>query len=411
MKIISSFFLAFILFLVPSLSISKELPKIAVWSLTAGNINPSYAQDLTNILVSEISKLGKYAVYSQENVRTLAGWTAERMTLGCTDAKCLTALGQMGIAKLISGGVGRVGNRYSVSLTLFDTQNARAETSVSEFGRSEDESIDLVQLAVRKLLGIEVGSSNAEEKGPGKATLPERSFVDPVTGMEFIFIKGGCFEMGDTFGDGYPEEEPVHEVCVDDFYLGKYEVTQGQWEKVMDNNPSRFKGRDNPVEQISWNVVQEYIDRLNDQRGRKYRLPTEAEWEYAARSGGKRKSIRGRAGKQIWGNMLGTITRGIKRTRSGRSDPMGWVCMTCPGMLRSGVQTGMTGTITKIALRIILEVLEMGGIVCFAAAPGASGRGSRGRRPASGASPRSGSASTAFAWACLPSSYFLSSGF
>jgi len=137
---------------------AKELPKIAVWDLTPGDIKGAYAQDLTSILVSEISKLEKYEVYSQENVRTLAGWTAERMTLGCTDTKCLTALGQMDIAKLISGRVGKIGNRYSVSLNLFDTQNARAEKSVSEFGRSEDELIDLVQVAVRKLLGEEMVS-------------------------------------------------------------------------------------------------------------------------------------------------------------------------------------------------------------------------------------------------------------
>jgi hypothetical protein len=282
MKIMSSFFLAFVLFLVPSLSISKELPKIALWDLTAGNITPSYAQDLTNILVSEISKLGKYAVYSQENVRTLAGWTAERMTLGCTDAKCLTALGQMGIAKLISGGVGRVGNRYSVSLNLFDTQSARAENSVSVFGHSEDELTDLLQVAVRNLLGIEVAPSKDEKKKAEKATrgltspLPGRSFVDPVTGVKFVFVRGGCFEMGDTFGDAYPEEEPVHEVCVDDFYLGKYEVTQGQWEKVMGNNPSNFKGPLRPNGSM--------------QRG----------------AGVRRKGFRGRARKASWGNMPGT---------------------------------------------------------------------------------------------------------
>jgi formylglycine-generating enzyme required for sulfatase activity len=114
-----------------------------------------------------------------------------------------------------------------------------------------------------------------------------------MTGVEFVFVKGGCFEMGDTFGDGDKDEKPVHEVCVDDFYLGKYEVTQGQWEKVMGNNPSGFKGRDNPVEQVSWNDVQEYIGRLNRQSGRKYRLPTEAEWEYAARSGGKKERFSG----------------------------------------------------------------------------------------------------------------------
>jgi formylglycine-generating enzyme len=286
---------AFLIF--PSLSLAKELPKIAVWDLVAGNITPAYAQDLTSILVSEITKLRKYEVYSQENVRTLAGWTAERMILGCTDSKCLTALGQMDIAKLISGRIGKIGNRYSISLNLFDTQNARAENAVSEFGRSEDELIDLVQVAVRKLLGIEVASSK-EEKVPEKPTGTaspeyEKSFKDPVTGIEFVFVKGGCYEMGDIFGDGPLEEKPVHEVCVDDFYLGKYEVTQGQWEKVMESNPSKFKGRDYPVDQASWNDAQQFIERLNNQSTRKFRFPTEAEWEYAARSRGKRERYSG----------------------------------------------------------------------------------------------------------------------
>ncbi|MBI5747859.1 MAG: SUMF1/EgtB/PvdO family nonheme iron enzyme [Nitrospinae bacterium] len=60
-----------------------------------------------------------------------------------------------------------------------------------------------------------------------------------------VFIKGGCYQMGDTFGDGEGDEKPVHEVCVDDFYMGETEVTQRQWTKIMGSNPSRFKGCDN----------------------------------------------------------------------------------------------------------------------------------------------------------------------
>ncbi len=113
-------------------------------------------------------------------------------------------------------------------------------------------------------------------------------------GMEFVLVKGGCFQMGDTFGEGYNREKPVHEVCVDDFYLGKYEVTQGEWQQVMGNNPSHFKKGDRcPVESVSWNDVQDYIRKLNKRSGRTYRLPTEAEWEYAARSGGKREKYAG----------------------------------------------------------------------------------------------------------------------
>lgn len=109
-----------------------------------------------------------------------------------------------------------------------------------------------------------------------------------------VFVKGGCFDMGDTFGDGESDEKPVHKVCLADFYIGKYEVTQKKWNEVMGSNPSNFKNcADCPVEQVSWNDVQGYIDKLNKQMGGKYRLPTEAEWEYAARSGGKKEKWAG----------------------------------------------------------------------------------------------------------------------
>jgi len=167
------------LFFLPSISSAKELPKLAVWDLTSGDIKEAYAQDLTLILASEVSKLGKYEVYSQANVRTLAGWTEERMKLGCTNTQCLTALGQMDIAKLISGRVGKIGNRYSVSLNLFDTEKARSERLISEFCRSEDELIELVQVAVRKLLAVEAPPSGPVQKAPAKAPDPLGSAVEP----------------------------------------------------------------------------------------------------------------------------------------------------------------------------------------------------------------------------------------
>lgn len=125
--------------------------------------------------------------------------------------------------------------------------------------------------------------------------IPGQDYSDPATGINFIFVRGGCFQMGDTFGDGSADEKPIHEACVDDFYIGKHEITQGQWKNIMGNNPSKFKdcGNDCPVEMISWNDVQEFIKKLKQKTGGKYRLPTEAEWEYAAKSGGKNENWSG----------------------------------------------------------------------------------------------------------------------
>jgi formylglycine-generating enzyme required for sulfatase activity len=139
-------------------------------------------------------------------------------------------------------------------------------------------------------LPAEEGRASTENGAPLERAAPEpKTFTDPVTGMEFILVRGGCFQMGDAFGDGLPSEKPVHEVCLGSFYIGKYEVTQGQWRKVMGKNPSHFKdcGDSCPVESVSWADVESFIAELGDMGDRKYRLPTEAEWEYAARGAGK----------------------------------------------------------------------------------------------------------------------------
>jgi len=109
--------------------------------------------------------------------------------------------------------------------------------------------------------------------------------------IEMVYVEGGDFKMGSKSGKG--DEYPIHPVTLSSFNIGKFEVTQAQWSSVMANKPSFFAGCDNcPVEQVSWDDVQEFIRRLNTQTGKNYRLPTEAEWEYAARGGQLSKKYR-----------------------------------------------------------------------------------------------------------------------
>jgi formylglycine-generating enzyme required for sulfatase activity len=109
--------------------------------------------------------------------------------------------------------------------------------------------------------------------------------------FEFVRIPPGEFEMGCSPGDRecFEAEKPQHNVHVSKgFEMGKYLVTQAMWESVMGNNPSHFKGEQRPVERVSWDDVQEFLRRLNAKKdGYRYRLPTEAEWEYAARAGSR----------------------------------------------------------------------------------------------------------------------------
>jgi formylglycine-generating enzyme required for sulfatase activity len=151
------------------------------------------------------------------------------------------------------------------------------------------------------------------------------STFEPTTmnniGVEFVLIPAGEFMMGCGAGDWACEEaeKPQHRVKISQpFYLGKYEITQSEWDIVMGENPSKFKGEINPVENVSWDDIQIFIKRLNaNEDTNKYRLPTEAEWEYAARAG--------TTGAYHFGNDVANVGRyaWLEGNSSNHSHPVG----------------------------------------------------------------------------------------
>jgi len=117
-------------------------------------------------------------------------------------------------------------------------------------------------------------------------TIPVKNGIN----IEMVKVEAGTFMMGATseMENPYDDEKPVHQVTLTkDYYIGKYEVTQALWQAVMGSNPSYFKGNNLPVEQVTWYDCQEFISVLDSITGLNFRLPTEAEWEYAARGGKK----------------------------------------------------------------------------------------------------------------------------
>jgi formylglycine-generating enzyme required for sulfatase activity len=182
--------------------------------------------------------------------------------------------------------------------------------------------------------------------------------TDPLVG-KFIRVKGGTFTMGCTGEQGsdcYDSEKPGHQVSLVDFYIGETEVTQAQWRAVMGNNPSSFTDCDEcPVENVSWNDVQDFISKLNSRSGgARYRLPTEAEWEYAARGGTLSKGYKyagsNNPDEVAWpDNNSGRKTHQVRMKKSnelGLYDMSGNVYEWCSdwyGSYSSGSQTNPTG--------------------------------------------------------------------
>ena len=131
--------------------------------------------------------------------------------------------------------------------------------------------------------------------GYGEGSQPtDNNQVFTINGVQFTMVKvvGGTFSMGSEDSEAYSSEKPVHQVTLSDFSIGQTEVTQALWKAVMDSNPSYFSGDNRPVENVSWNDCQTFITKLNQLTGKQFRLPTEAEWEYAARGGNQSKGYK-----------------------------------------------------------------------------------------------------------------------
>jgi formylglycine-generating enzyme required for sulfatase activity len=173
------------------------------------------------------------------------------------------------------------------------------------------------------------GGASGEKASTGGSTKtdsvdrqPGKGMTNSI-GMKLVYIQPGEFQMGSN--DGEDDEKPLHTVKISKgFYMGIYEVTQEQYQKVMGNNPSEFEGSNLPVEMVSWDDAVEFCKKLSQTEGKTYRLPTEAEWEYACRAGTTTKFSFGDSESQLGDYAWYNQNSGEKAHPVGEKKPNAW---------------------------------------------------------------------------------------
>jgi formylglycine-generating enzyme required for sulfatase activity len=173
-----------------------------------------------------------------------------------------------------------------INLPFITADQSGPKHLVMKLTRARFERKGLLQMKEARMPTPVVVTPPRQEKAPPRKLV--ESFTDDLNGvpLEMIFVPGGSFKMGSPEGKGYPVEWPQHDVTVPGFFIGKFQITQAQWQAVMGNNPSHFKGDPAlPVENILWKDSKRFCAKLEKMTGKAYHLPSEAEWEYACRSG------------------------------------------------------------------------------------------------------------------------------
>jgi formylglycine-generating enzyme required for sulfatase activity len=256
----------------------QEKKSVAVVPTTGGSVSQDIRMGISNGLEEGVFNSGRYKLVARGAAFEKAFGELKFQQSGLVDDSQLIEFGHATRADFVCyATVSKYsGEEYRISYKMIDV----ASGEIVNMGK------ETVRNGVTGLLNatdnIATKLFSGKPGGSGGMSGTRSHPAEP----EMVFVQGGTFRMGSTKQQGGDDDEmPVHEVTVGDFYIGKYEIKQAQWEVLMGNNPSRFKGDNLPVESVSWDDVQRFIERLNAATGKQYRLPTEAEWEYAARGG------------------------------------------------------------------------------------------------------------------------------
>lgn len=291
---------------------ARDLYRIAVLDLQPQEVDRITAAAVSEMLRSEMIKTGRYVIIERNEMDKILKEQSLALT-GCTDQACAVRVGRLLSAnKILIGTLARVSGEMIINIRVVDIERGTAEFAEDGIAGSPD--LKDLRSAVAELTarltsrivtvtsdGAGVKKQGAQEERPDPVIQPGKPRT--IGGMEFLFIPGGEFMMGSD--EGEDDQKPVHRVKITGFWMGKFEVTQKEYEAVMGSNPSGFRGLfsgNRPVESVTWDDAAEFCRKFGEKHGVRARLPREAEWEYAARAGSRSEFFWGSSAdeKYLW---------------------------------------------------------------------------------------------------------------
>ena len=347
-------FLTMLLFFAAFSMMAQNVKKVAILETVDKENKVDYVHELMlrANLTKAITNTPGYEAYDRTDIDQVMSEHDFQRT-GMVSEEQIKRIGVMTGASyvLIAEAAKADANNLFITAKIVDVETAKTDRTDNKLISINADAIQrgCNELAFSLLGGVSQASGN---------TRGNETFTVNGVSFKMIKVEGGTFNMGATSeqgSDAGSNEYPVHSVTLSDYYIGETEVTQELWEAVMGSNPSYFKGSQNPVEKVSWNDCKEFITKLNRLTGKNFRLPTEAEWEYAARGGNKSKGYYKYSGSNTIDNVAwydgnsSSATHNVK-TKSpnelGIYDMSGNVWEWCEdwfGDYSSGSQTNPTG--------------------------------------------------------------------
>ncbi len=289
-----------ILMVLPIIVNAQNPKKVAVWETQTEDIGISNLKKnlVRDFMEEAINNTPGYRRLDRARFDVIVKEIRFQQSGAVKDIEIIRAGEMAGANYVVVPSVNADGNDFLVTVRMIDIATSDAKT-VTDLCSNSAQGIKEAceRLAVRMFGNITGGGSYSPPQSGGNGNAGTQQGADKITirvgnvSFDMVKVQAGSFVMGCTSeqgGECYGDESPYHRVTItQDYYFGVYEVTQELYQAVMGVNPSSWKAYDRPVENVSWNDAQEFCSELSRMTGRRFSLPTEAEWEYAARGGNK----------------------------------------------------------------------------------------------------------------------------